>query len=159
MAGARNFGPRPQFVVDEGMDGMVAHRHAQGRSDPLLNFPVGGEAVGLLQALLELGELVRGQGGSFAGRDVEVQEGRQAALRILGYSAADGIALNAEELGGLGPAARLPTRKQIKQMKALPLAGVVLVLEAGLEFVGGLVDDGHGAVHSTPGTTGGIAAA
>ncbi len=126
---------------------MIAQLHAQGRRDPLLDLAIGGEAVGLGQALLELGQLLRRQGRGFAGGDIDIQEGVEATLGLPGEPAANGIARDAEELSSLAAAARLPSGQQIEQMEALPLTRIALVRETVLEVVGRLMDDRHGAVH------------
>ena len=61
--------------MDQGMHGMVAHLHAEGGRDPLLNLAVGGEAVRLPEAAAELGAVVGRQGGAFAGGDVDGEQG------------------------------------------------------------------------------------
>jgi hypothetical protein len=66
------------------MDGVIAHLNAQGRGDPLLDLTIGGEAVRLGEALLKLGELVRGQGRRFAGRDIDGSESSKTAVAIAG---------------------------------------------------------------------------
>ncbi|MDQ5828040.1 MAG: hypothetical protein M3441_28315 [Chloroflexota bacterium] len=150
MAGTGDFGAGTQLVMYQGMHRMIAQLHPQGGRDPLLDFAVGGEALRLRQALLQLGELGRGQGRGFAGWHINVQQRIKATLRVLREPAANGIAVNAKEGGGLAAAAGLAAGEEIEQMEALPLAMVALLLEADLERIGRLVDGRHRAVHGAP---------
>ena len=83
MAGAGDFGAGAQFVMHQGMHGMVAHLDPEGRRDPLLDRAVGGNAIRLLQALAELRQVVGRQGRPFAGGHVDGEQGRQPAGAIL----------------------------------------------------------------------------
>ncbi len=80
MAGVGDFGAGTQLVMHERMHRMIAQLRPQGGRDPLPDRAIRGEAVGLRQALLELGELVRRRGRGFAGRNEDVQERGEAAL-------------------------------------------------------------------------------
>jgi hypothetical protein len=129
------------------MDGMIAHLNAQSGGDPLLDLAIGSKAVRLGEALLKLGELVRGQGGGFASRDVEMGEGSKTAVARGSQPAADGVAVEAEEGSELGAIGRLAAGEEVEGMEALAFAMVMLVLEQLLESIGWLVDDGERLVH------------
>ncbi len=147
MARADDFGTCPQLVMDQGMDRMIAHPHAEGGRDPLLDLPIGGEAIRLLQALAELGHLLGRQGGAFAGGDVDREQGGEPAITVVRQPAANRIAIQAKE-GGDGRTIRcLPAGEQIEGVQTLAFAMVALLLKSLLEVVGRFVNDREGLVH------------
>jgi hypothetical protein len=129
------------------MHRMIAHLNAQRGGDPLLDLSVGGEAVRLGEALLKVDELLGGQSGRFTGRDVDMGECGQAAVAIESQPAADGVAIEAEEVSDLGTIGGLSAGKQVEGMEALAFTVVMLVLEALLESIRCLVNDGERLVH------------
>jgi len=128
---------------------MIAHLHAEGRRDPLLNLAVGGEAIRLLQALAELGHLIGRQGRTLAGGDVDREQGGEPTITILRQPAADGIALYAEEGGDGRAILGLATGEQIQGVQALAFAVVALLLEPLLEIIGRFVNDRERFVHGS----------
>ena len=88
--------------MEEIVDDIILQADAEGVVNPLLDFSVGGEAVRVGKASAELLKLERGQGRSFALGDIEVKQGREAALMIRGEPTGNRVACNAEDVGKLG---------------------------------------------------------
>jgi hypothetical protein len=102
MTETRDFGTSLELVMHQIVDNIILHAHAEGIVNPLLDFSVGGEAIRVGKASTELLKLERGEGRSFAFRDIQVEQGREAALVIGGEPPGNGVACNAENVGKLG---------------------------------------------------------
>jgi hypothetical protein len=143
------------------MDSMIEHVNTKSISDPLLNLAVGGEAFRLGKTETELLKLVGGESRSFACRNVDIKQRRDATGGVMSKPTRDGIAAHSKESGKLGAVGGLGACNEKEHMEALTLAWVMLFEKERLEFVGRLDNRGHGSIHgkvlvphwSTPGYT------
>ncbi len=152
MRGPRHLELGAELVAHQLVRGIVAERHAEGVADPLAHLIVGGKPLRLLQGLLELGDLGRRQGRSFARRNIACKQGVQAALGVTHKSAPNGVAVNATYGGNLATETRLTTGQQIEHVEALMLDGMALMGEQLFKRIGGFMDDGNGFIHQVPTT-------
>jgi hypothetical protein len=97
-----DFGTSLELVMHKVVDDIILQADAEGIVNPLLDFSVGGEAVRVGKASAELLKLRWGKGRSFAFGDIEVEQGREAAVVIGGKPTSNGVACNAEDVGKLG---------------------------------------------------------
>src|SRR4028118_291818 len=81
MAGAWDFQLGAEFVAHELMHGMIAHRDAQLGRNPLLHGTVRRKAGWAFQRGVQLGQLGRREGRSFARWNVHAEQGGKAAFR------------------------------------------------------------------------------
>ena len=147
MAGTSNLEACVQFIVDQGMNSMIAHVYTKGISDPVVTLAVGGKAFRLCETEPKLLELVGSEGGSFAWGNREIKEGGNAAGGVEGKPAGDRIAADTEKVGKVDTSGRLSGGDEVEHLETFALVGVVFTMKAGLEVVSRFDNDGHCAVH------------
>jgi hypothetical protein len=133
-----DFGPGPQFVMDNGMNAVIPQGDPQLRFDPALNLAVGSKALRTLERLVEFGKLIRSERGLFACGNVDREERWKAAGFVETQPCAHRGAIHPEDLGRLPAEPGLSTGKEVQQLDALALGMVPLLFEQSLKLIGGL---------------------
>jgi len=133
--------------MDEFVDGVIAHRDTEGIANPLADGGIGGEAIVVGQAVVELVDLLGCEGGSFAGRHIEREEGWQATIGVAGKPSTNGIAIEAEVGGNVVASLSLATGQQVQGLQALILARVTFLVQHAPEVLSGFVNHWSCFVH------------
>ena len=106
------------------------------------------EAVRLLECLLQVGKYRRGEGGRFAGWNVELKQRWEAAGLVARQPAPDGIATDPKQTGNVLAGVGLATGEEIEHLEAGFLAPVMLMLQVLFQFGRGLGNGREFSIHA-----------
>jgi hypothetical protein len=107
--------------------------YVRGRLHPLPQSLIRGNAGRLSEGLHKPGEHIRRQREGLASRDIQRQQGLQSARCVAREPVANGIAVDAQELGYGLTALSLATGQEIEHLQPWLLAASALALEVLLE--------------------------
>ena len=141
VAGPRDLEPGVEPGADNGVERVIVDVQLIAWFDPLAQRLIGGKARRPPEGLLQAGQYVRGQGHGLPSRHVHVQQRRQAACSIDRKPVADGIAMDAQQLGNALAGLRWSAGQAREHLQAWFLATVMFMLQPLLEGIRTLGDD------------------
>jgi hypothetical protein len=144
VAGPRDLEPGVAPGADNGVERVIVDVQLIALFDPLAQRLIGGQAHRPPEGLLQAGQDVRGQGHGLPSRHVHVQQRRQAACFIDRKPVADGMAMDAPQLGNALAGLRLSAGQSREPLQAWCLATVMCMWQPLLEGSRTLGDDREG---------------
>jgi hypothetical protein len=135
-------------LADQRIERLVLNLDAVGLREPRLQGFIGGEACRRVEGRLETGEDIGAEGGAFASRDVDLEEGGQTTRRIGSQPACHGVATDAQELGNLHAGVGLATAQEIEHLETGATAAIMVTLQPVFELIRGFSNGRQRAVHS-----------
>ncbi len=107
-----------------------------GLLDPLPQCLVGGQAIGLLERVLNARQHLGREGGRCTWRNVGSEERREGPCLLDGEPVPDGVAADPKQRSHLLPRLGVTGHAQIAHLQADVLATIMLALEALFQVIG-----------------------